>query len=170
MRLCQKNPVRFSILFEVFSFWPSSGSAHSLNILVFSVGPMPLIMAAQAWPLAFLIPLTIALYTWVLRMWAPHLGLLGNLWRAAGLYFIARIAEGGVLLCAPGLISAPGLDGFFMALIAFLSGVLLVLLVAGRLLYRRTGLPPGRSTMAVCSAVLAGYLVSLAIAALMAFG
>jgi len=118
--------------------------------------------------LAMLVPLGVAAGTLVLWLWARQLGFLGNLWRAAVLYVAARLGETGqyFLLKSTPLFQRAGWTSSaaeaFLPLALVLAGGVVLAMIAGWLLYRRSGLKTGRIVFAATMSVLAGYLAALA--------
>jgi len=151
--------------------WPSVSSAHELSPTHYPLGPLPILIAPELWLIVFMVPVVLAVETFVLRVWARGLGVKGNLWRVAVLYLVARAAESAVYLSlgaigpffgwvAPGWTSS-ATETYGSLLLCLVAALIAKLLVAA-LLYRHTGLATGRIAKAVGLATLCGYLSAVA--------
>ena len=157
------NSARVKLAICLWLFWPVAGWGHALSPTYYPLGPLPILLTAEWWPFAFLIPVTIAVEALILWAWIRRLGLLQSLWRAAVLYVVARAAETALLFA---LQSIPLFHNAgwgpstrdFVPLVLFLAGGLLLVIPVGLLLYRRQQVRRAFVVIAVCSASLAGDL------------
>ena len=161
------NKGHFKLILGLGLVWPVAGWAHAVSPTYYPLGPMPISIGAESWPVFALIPVSIAVETFVLWTWARRLGTLGSLWRAAILYIVARAAETATmfLLGSTPLFRNAGWSSSaaenFGPLVCFLAAGLVVAVPVGLLLYRRTDMKASLVVMAVCTASLAGYLSAL---------
>lgn len=145
----------------------TSARAHSLHTSYYPVGPVPVMIGVESWPVLLLIPLAIATMALVLWLWARRLSFIGNLWRAALLYLAGRIGETALffLLKSIPLFQRAGWTSSalenFVPLALFLAGGVVLAVPVGWWLYRQTGLPEGRIALAVGISSLFGYLAAL---------
>jgi len=160
------NRARYNLILFLVWLWPVAGWAQGLpSPTYFPVGPMPFWLTMIRWPFMIrwpsiiLILLSIAVETFVLWTWAPRLGRLGSLWRAAVLYFVARAAETIMFFALQSVPLFRFRDGGAVAL--YIGGGLILAVPVGLLLYRGSGLKGSRVVMAVCTASLAGYFAAL---------
>ena len=166
---CRVRPTHATVLLAGLALLcPMATSAHSLHPVYYPLGPLPVVIAVEAWPVLLLIPLALAATTLVLWLWARRLGFLGNLWRAVVLYLAARLGETGLFFLLKSLPlfqragwTSSALDNF-VPLVLLLAGGLALAMPLGWWLYRWTSLSAGRVALAVGTSSLAGYLAALA--------
>jgi hypothetical protein len=161
------NRARFNFVLCLVLFWPVAGWAHALSPTYYPLGPLPISVGAENWPVFALIPLSILVEAFVLWAWARGLGTLGSLWRATVLYIVAKAAETAAIYV---LVSIPRFRGAgwsssnaenFGPLALCLAAGLVVAVPVGLLLYGRTDMKATRVVIAVCTASLAGYCSAL---------
>jgi hypothetical protein len=146
---------------------PVAGWAHALSPTYYPLGHVPIYAGIEWWPSFALIPVSVAAAALVLHRWLPAPGLLGNFWRAAILYVVARAGEAGAifLLQSIPLFRRAGWTSSTAEnlgpLLLFLAAGLAVALPAALLVYRRTEPRTGRILVAAVVASLAAYLAAL---------
>ena len=157
---------RVSIIFCLLLLSPEAVWAHALSPTYYPLGHLPVLLGAEWWPFFVLVPLSIAVETFVLWAWARQVGTLGCLWRAAIFYVVARAAETVALYLLESVPffrnagwSSSAVEDFG-PLALFLAAGLAVAVPVGLLLYRGSGVKPGVVVAAVCTASMAGYLAA----------
>lgn len=146
---------------------PFVGWAHALSPTYYPLGHVPIYAGIEWWPSLALIPVSVAVAALVLDRWMPGPGLLGNGWRAAVLYVVARAGEAGAILLLQSipLFHRAGWTSSTAEnlgpLVLFLAAGLAAALPAAWLMYRRTEPRTGRILVAVVVASVAAYLAAL---------
>ncbi len=141
--------------------------AHGLSPTHYPMGLLPILLARESWPLAFMIPIALIAETIILWAWIRAPGLYGNLWRGFILYMTAHVFETGMWFACPMIgWAAPGWTSSTWetlgALAVCLLGGMIAAVLLGLFLYRGTPVAIWRRVVAVASATLGGYLAALA--------
>ncbi len=165
--LLRVNREHIKFLVGLLLFWPVVSWAHELSPSYYPLGPLPFYIGAGSWPYLVLIPISVAVETFVLWICLRKFGMMGNLWRAAVLYIVARAAETAAIFLSASipLFRNPGWTSSFVwdygPLALFFSVGLAAAVAVGLSLYRQKGAKSGLIVAAVCTASSAGYLSAI---------